>query len=96
MRHILAKRHLPTLAHFASSNVLLAFDYHGTLASITSQPARAHLRDRTRRLLIAVARRYPCIAISGRGRDDVEKRLADYGTQALRNESASTHCPSSN
>ncbi len=77
MRYILAKRHLPTLAHFASSNVLLAFDYDGTLASIASQPARAQLRDRTRRLLIAVARRYPCIVISGRGRDDVEKRLAD-------------------
>jgi trehalose 6-phosphate phosphatase len=77
MRYILAKRHLPTLGHFASSNVLLAFDYDGTLASITSQPARAHLRDRTRRLLIAVARRYPCIVISGRGRDDVEKRLED-------------------
>lgn len=77
MRHILAKRHLPTLAHFASSNVVLAFDYDGTLASITSEPARARLRARTRRLLIAVADRYPCVVISGRGRDDLMKRLED-------------------
>lgn len=77
MRHILAKRHLTTLAHFASSNVVLAFDYDGTLASITSEPARARLRAGTQRLLIAVAHRYPCVVISGRGRDDLTKRLED-------------------
>lgn len=66
MHYILAKRHLVTLAHFASSNVVLAFDYDGTLAPIVSQPDRARLRPTTRELLGAVARRYPCIVISGR------------------------------
>jgi len=75
MRYLFAKRHLPVLAHFASSNVMLAFDYDGTLAPITNEPSRARLRGRTRRLLIAVARRYPCVVISGRRRDDVMKRL---------------------
>lgn len=75
MRYLLAERHLPALAHIASSNVVLAFDYDGTLAPITNKPSRARLRDRTRRLLIAVAHRYPCVVISGRGRDDVTKRL---------------------
>lgn len=75
MRYLLAKRHLPTLAHFASSHVVLAFDYDGTLAPITNEPSRARLRGRTRRLLIDVAHRYPCVVISGRGRDDVAKRL---------------------
>lgn len=75
MRYLFAKRHLPALAHFASSNVMLAFDYDGTLAPIIRAPNRARLRGRTRRLLIAVARRYPCVVISGRRRDDVMKRL---------------------
>jgi trehalose 6-phosphate phosphatase len=76
MRHILAKRHVQTLVQFASSNVLLAFDYDGTLASITRDPAHARLRDRTRRLLTAVAQRYPCVVISGRRWEDIAKRLA--------------------
>ena len=75
MRYLLAKRHVPTLARFASSNVVLAFDYDGTLAPITAEPHQARLRRRTRSLLVDVARRYPCVIISGRGRDDVAKRL---------------------
>jgi trehalose 6-phosphate phosphatase len=77
MRHILAKRHLPTLAHFASSNVVLAFDFDGTLAPIVTSPSRACLRERTRRLLVAVASQYPCIVISGRSRADLADRLGD-------------------
>jgi hypothetical protein len=34
MRHILASRHVPTLASFAVSTVLIGFDYDGTLAPI--------------------------------------------------------------
>jgi trehalose 6-phosphate phosphatase len=83
MRYLLAKRHLPTLAHFASSNVMLALDYDGTLAPITHEPSRAHLRDRTRRLLVDVAQRYPCVVISGRGRDDVTKRLDGISVRAV-------------
>jgi trehalose 6-phosphate phosphatase len=76
MFRILAKRHSSTLADFAASNVLLAFDYDGTLASITSDPAEAQLRSKIRRLLSTVARRYPCVVISGRTRHDVARRLA--------------------
>jgi len=71
MPDILARRHAPALAHFASSNVLVAFDYDGTLAPITAHPERARIRERTRRLLVAAAIRYPCIVISGRGWSDV-------------------------
>ena len=71
MRYLLASRHLPTLVRFVSSDVVLAFDYDGTLAPITDNPSRARLSDRTRRLLIAAAKRYPCVVISGRARDDV-------------------------
>jgi trehalose 6-phosphate phosphatase len=76
MHYLLAKRHVATLAHFASSNVVVAFDYDGTLAPTTGDPARARLRRRTRRLLGALALRYPCVVISGRCHDDVSMRLA--------------------
>jgi trehalose 6-phosphate phosphatase len=63
------------LAGFARSNVLLAFDFDGTLAPIVQDPARARMRPQTRRLLGTVARRYPCVVISGRARHDVLKRV---------------------
>jgi trehalose 6-phosphate phosphatase len=75
MPYILSKRHATVLAHFASSNVLVAFDYDGTLAPIASSPRAARMRTRTRRLLSSVARRYPCVVISGRSRADVSRRV---------------------
>jgi trehalose 6-phosphate phosphatase len=75
MPHILTPRSIATLAHFASSNVLVAFDYDGTLAAIVSRPTRARMRARTERLLRAVAERYPCAVISGRMRADIERRI---------------------
>jgi len=75
MHHILAKRHIHRLAEFASSNVLLAFDFDGTLAPIVSNPTVARMRPITRRRLASVARRYPCVVISGRSRTDLQKRV---------------------
>lgn len=75
MRMILAKRHLPVLADFANSNVLLALDYDGTLAPIARTPAAARMRPHTRRLLARVARCYPCVVISGRPLDDLTRRF---------------------
>jgi len=75
--NIMAKRHIGTLEEFTHSNVLLAFDFDGTLAPIVRDPARARMRPQTRRLLGAVARRYPCIVISGRARQDVLKRVGN-------------------
>jgi trehalose 6-phosphate phosphatase len=72
---LLDKRHLPKLASFATANVLVAFDFDGTLAPIVQRPARARMRARTRRLLDAVARRYPCIVISGRALSDIAERV---------------------
>ena len=71
----MAKRHIGTLEEFTHSNVLLAFDFDGTLAPIVRDPARARMRPETRRLLGAVALRYPCVVISGRARHDVLKRV---------------------
>jgi trehalose 6-phosphate phosphatase len=73
---ILSKRHARVLAQFAASDVLVALDYDGTLAPIVSTPRKARMRPRTRRLLAAVAQRYPCVVISGRARDDVTARVS--------------------
>jgi trehalose 6-phosphate phosphatase len=75
MRDILSRRHIQKLRDFAASNVLLAFDYDGTLAPIVPNPSVAPMRSTTRRLLTSVARRYPCVVISGRVRRDLMKRV---------------------
>jgi len=75
MRAILASDQRALLAWFADSNVLLAFDYDGTLAPITAKHEAARLRAPTRALLARAARLYPCVVISGRALDDLTKRL---------------------
>lgn len=75
-RNILTTRHLPALVDFAASNVLVAFDYDGTLAPIAPTPEAARMRPETCRLLARVARRYPCVVISGRPLDDLTKLLS--------------------
>jgi len=75
MPNILNRRHLPTLADFAASNVLVAFDYDGTLAPIVVDPERARMRAITARLLRTVAERYPCAVISGRRLGDLFPRI---------------------
>jgi len=75
MKDILAKQSLRTLADFACSNVLIGFDYDGTLAATVSRPRAAGMRATTRRLLKRVAHLYPCIIISGRAHGDLVKRV---------------------
>jgi trehalose 6-phosphate phosphatase len=72
---ILTTAHLRTLAGFALSNVLVAFDYDGTLAPIVARPEDAHMRPDTRALLTSVARAYPTVVISGRALADVTAML---------------------
>jgi trehalose 6-phosphate phosphatase len=75
MKSLLAPQNRAVLRRLAHGHVLLAFDFDGTLAPIVADPAAAHLRPQTRRLLADVARQYPCIVISGRNRSDVARRL---------------------
>lgn len=76
MRNILVRPNRAVLEAFAASRMLLALDFDGTLAPIVAQPDRASPRARTRRLLAELVQRYPCVVISGRGRDDLLHRLA--------------------
>jgi trehalose 6-phosphate phosphatase len=75
MHDILAAGSRGVLSDFAYSNVLLGFDFDGTLAPIVAQPSRARMRVTTRRLLSQVARIYPCVVISGRTRGDLTNRI---------------------
>jgi trehalose 6-phosphate phosphatase len=75
----LSRYNRQVLEQFAWSNVLLAFDFDGTLAPITSIPSRAAMRARTRELLAKVTPLYPCVVISGRSQNDVMKRLRGTG-----------------
>lgn len=63
------------LETFAWSNVLLAFDYDGTLAPLVDAPAHAAMRASTRRLLKRASRLYPCVVITGRSKADALGRL---------------------
>ncbi|MEO6710153.1 MAG: trehalose-phosphatase [Planctomycetota bacterium] len=83
MKQILAAAQRELLAQLAWSNVLLGFDYDGTLAPIVSDPAKASLRAPTRKLLAELARLYPCVVISGRSVRDVQRRLKGIGLRAV-------------
>ena len=74
-RALFTPRGLRALADFAASNVLVAFDYDGTLAPIVVDPACASLRPRTRRLLRSLSVHYPVAVVSGRREADVVRRL---------------------
>jgi len=83
MKGILSRHGTKILAQFAWSNVVLAFDYDGTLAPIVAHRDRAEMRPRTRGLLKAVTLRYPVIVISGRAQADARSRLAGSGVRVV-------------
>lgn len=71
MKHLMGPEGRAALAQFVQRNTLLALDYDGTLAPIVADRRQAVMRDGTRLLLAQVARRYPTVIITGRGRMDV-------------------------
>lgn len=83
MKNILSHAHRQVLEEFAWSNVVLAFDFDGTLAPIVDDPKQAFMRSDTRELLAQAARLYPTIVISGRAQDDALRRLRGVGVYAV-------------
>ncbi len=83
MRNILAAAQRDVLAQLAWSNVLLGFDFDGTLAPIVVRPEDAGLRATTKRRMVELAGLYPCVVISGRAVRDVEARLAGIALRAV-------------
>lgn len=76
MKSILDAEWQPVLDELGRSDVLLAFDFDGTLAPIVPDPPRAEMRDGTRALLRVAALLYPTAVVSGRSRADLAPRVA--------------------
>jgi len=83
MKDILSRAGREVLQQFAWSNVLLAFDYDGTLAPIVRDPDKAEMRATTRQLLEEVASLYPCIVVSGRAQSDARRWLRGIRLQRV-------------
>ena len=83
MTHLLAPESRAALEQFARAELLVAFDYDGTLAPIADDPARAPMRTETRALLATLCERYPCVVITGRALDDVQRFVAGVPLRAV-------------
>lgn len=79
MKNILSRANREVLEQFVWSNVLLAFDYDGTLAPIVANPEQATMRPQTRELLAELTKLYRVIVISGRALPDALKKLRGVG-----------------
>lgn len=79
MKQVLSPKNLKLLNHFLDSNVLIAFDFDGTLAPIHPDPELAQMLPTTRTLLKEVSALYPVAVISGRSRADIAARLQGTG-----------------
>lgn len=76
MEAILAPGNRIVLEQFAWSNVLLAFDFDGTLSPIVAERDAARMRPETERIAADLSGQYPCAIVSGRSYDDLT-RLTD-------------------
>lgn len=83
MKPILSKKNLPVLENFVTGKILVAFDFDGTIAPLTSEPDRASIRPATRLLLRTLGLLYPCIVVTGRSHADVRRRLRGIGFQEI-------------
>jgi trehalose 6-phosphate phosphatase len=75
MIDLLARDQRGFLTQLAWSEILLAFDYDGTLAPIVPNRDEAEMRPHTARLFKLLCSTYPCAVLSGRSRSDVSARL---------------------
>jgi trehalose 6-phosphate phosphatase len=75
MRHLLSPENAEVLLQMGWSNVLLGFDFDGTLSPIVADRDAARMRKRTAQLLTRLCALYPVAVISGRSRADVAARL---------------------
>jgi trehalose 6-phosphate phosphatase len=75
VKHLLTPANQKLVTQYALANVLLAFDYDGTLAPIVPDRDHAPMRPSTQELLADVGKLYPCAVISGRARADVARYL---------------------
>jgi trehalose 6-phosphate phosphatase len=82
-RDALAPDNRALLEQFAWLNVLIAFDYDGTLAPIVATPDAARMRESTRERFRRVSDAFPTAVISGRAGADIEERLDGFCVLAV-------------
>jgi trehalose 6-phosphate phosphatase len=75
MKYFLTEKNRQLLEAFAFTKALYAFDFDGTLAKIVPNPDDAYMNQRTEKLLLELAKRAPVAVISGRGVQDLRKRI---------------------
>jgi trehalose 6-phosphate phosphatase len=79
MNNVLSSAGLEVLREYIQSEVLLAFDYDGTLAPIVEDADHAYMGATTRDLMWQVAQHYPVIVITGRAQPDALRRVRGVG-----------------
>lgn len=77
--HVLSRTARPTLTSYADANVLLAFDFDGTLVPGVRSASTGELSRETKLLLRALSVRYPVAILTDRRGADIERRLQDTG-----------------
>jgi len=75
MTYLFGRANRDLLQTFGWSNVLLAFDFDGTLAPIVAEPSQARVPTTTLRRLHRLSQRLPLAVISGRTVADLRSRL---------------------
>lgn len=83
MQEILGKRNSIVLEQLAWSNVLLAFDFDGTLSPIVAERSAASMRPSTQLLAADLAALYPCAIVSGRSYDDLTRLTGELVSWTL-------------
>ena len=75
MRPIFSSRNIELLKKFAAVNTLAAFDFDGTLAPVVPKPEDAAMRPGTHRLMSELASLCPCVVVTGRSRESMQRKL---------------------
>ena len=75
MSDLLSPGMAPEIASLARAGTLIVLDFDGTLAPIVGDRNAAGLSSRTRAVLRRLAGLYPVAILSGRGTEDVRRRL---------------------
>jgi trehalose 6-phosphate phosphatase len=81
--YLFARTNQALLERFARSNVLLAFDFDGTLAPLVDSPPRASMRASTSRWVRHATTLYPCVVLTGRAQADAIARLGSIAVSGV-------------
>ncbi len=85
MQYLFLKKNLRKLSSCPFENILLAFDFDGTLTKITSRPQATELSPKTRNLLYQLAREGSTAVVSGRSLTSLKSKLGQMPAYLIGN-----------